>query len=394
MKREFQASIILIFVISISFSCNKKPKNDNNIIESSNFTILNINPKQFKEKDCYKFSKFCDSITYIPLETKDSFLIGSIDKIIVQNNKIFILDKITESIFCFDINGKFLYKIDRKGNGPEEYISIGDFQVNSKEEVIIYSSSQGFLFYKNGRVTKKIESSVIASDFYIDERNSIYLYTGRSANKEIFKDFPKQYRLIKIFDGAITKNYLPYNFDERYLRIPQARNTFFLLQDTLHLIEYLNQEIYSISNDSLKPKYKIRFTTNSNSFNFNNKKELNTSIIEKIKENDYTRLISYIETIDYLFISYNVENLMMYSYIRKKDLKINNAGLFYFDDFNGIPFGGKFLYSTGNELIGYIEPDLFLNLLKNRNDISSNLKSLKRNLNSADNPLIIKLKLK
>lgn len=156
----------------------------------------------------------------------------------------------------------------------------------------------------------------------------------------------------------------------------------------------MNQEIYSISNDSLKPKYKIRFTTNSNSFNFNNKKELNTSIIEKIKENDYTRLISYIETIDYLFISYNVENLMMYSYIRKKDLKINNAGLFYFDDFNGISFGGKFLYSTGNELIGYIEPDLFLNLLKNRNDISSNLKSLKRNLNSADNPLIIKLKLK
>ena len=55
MKKEFQASIILIFIISISFSCNKKPKNDNNIIESSNFTILNINPKQ-SEKDCYKFS--------------------------------------------------------------------------------------------------------------------------------------------------------------------------------------------------------------------------------------------------------------------------------------------------------------------------------------------------
>jgi len=190
MKKEFQASIILIFVISISFSCNKKPKNDNNIIESSNFTILNINPKQFKEKDCYKFSKFCDSITYIPLETKDSFLIGSIDKIIVQNNKIFILDKITESIFCFDINGKFLYKIDRKGNGPEEYISIGDFQVNSKEEVIIYSSSQGFLFYKNGRVTKKIESSVIASDFYIDERNSIYYILEDLLIKRSSKIFP------------------------------------------------------------------------------------------------------------------------------------------------------------------------------------------------------------
>lgn len=41
-------------------------------------------------------------IKYVPLETTDSSLIGNIDKILYQNNKYYILDKVEKKILVFD----------------------------------------------------------------------------------------------------------------------------------------------------------------------------------------------------------------------------------------------------------------------------------------------------
>ena len=61
---------------------------------------------------------------HIVLETTPESTIGTIDKLIVRENKIYIMDKeITKSLFVFSIEGKFLYKINRAGRGPGEYIS-------------------------------------------------------------------------------------------------------------------------------------------------------------------------------------------------------------------------------------------------------------------------------
>lgn len=384
--------LILVIVIGL-FSCKKNDTKQNKIVRTSEFTKIQINPKKI-EKDNNFISLFSDSITYIPLETKDDFLIGDIDKIIVKENKIFILDKVSEVIFCFDLqNGNFLYKIDSRGSGPGEYISIENFIVDSNDNVLIYSSSQGIFKYNNGKFIDKIESRIIASDFYLNKDSSINFYTGRLPNESIFNDFPNQYRLVKVNNNKIEENYLPYIYNDNYLKIPSGMNSFYSLDDTLHLIEYLNQEIYSFHDDILKPKYKFFFTTNNETFNFSQKAESNLLIMEKIKNNDYTMLNSIIESNGYLFLSYNLKNIEMYSYIQKNKNKINNIGMFYFDDFNNIPLGAEFLYSTGDELIGYVEPNIFLDLLNNK-DVSSNLKLLKDKTETFNNPIIVKLKLK
>ena len=384
--------LILVIVIGL-FSCKKNDTKQNKIVRTSEFTKIQINPKKI-EKDNNFISLFSDSITYIPLETKDDFLIGDIDKIIVKENKIFILDKVSEVIFCFDLqNGNFLYKIDSRGSGPGEYISIENFIVDSNDNVLIYSSSQGIFKYNNGKFIDKIESRIIASDFYLNKDSSINFYTGRLPNESIFNDFPNQYRLVKVNNNKIEENYLPYIYNDNYLKIPSRMNSFYSLDDTLHLIEYLYQEIYSFHDDILKPKYKFFFTTNNETFNFSQKAESNLLIMEKIKNNDYTMLNSIIESNGYLFLSYNLKNIEMYSYIQKNKNKINNIGMFYFDDFNNIPLGAEFLYSTGDELIGYVEPNIFLDLLNNK-DVSSNLKLLKDKTETFNNPIIVKLKLK
>jgi len=395
MKKNNQIYTILATSAAIFIlSCSKRSNNDNEVTESLEFTLLKIDPKQI-QKNNNKISLFSNSIKYTPLETHDSILVGGIDKIVTQNDKMYLLDKMTETIFCFNRdNGKFLYKLNQRGNGPNEYFSVMDFNVNENEEIIIYSTNQGLLFYDKNRFVKKINLPIIASDFYIDKKDTIYFDLGRFPNQTIFKEFPKQYRLIRTVKDKIIDKYLPYEYDDYYLRIPIARNSFFVSQDTLNLIDYLNQETYNVVNGNISGKYKFTFTTNKETFNYNNSKTLNNSIFEKIRKNNYTSLSSYLESDNYIFISYNIEKFVMYSYIEKKDLKVNNLGIFYFDDFNNIPLGGHLISINNNELIAFMEPSTLINLIGGNDAASENVRILKNKLDPSSNPIIITINLK
>ena len=60
--------------------------------------------------------------TLVPLETTDDCLLGDLEKIYESDGRLYIQDMKGTTIFVFDISGKFLYKIERLGEGPEEYL--------------------------------------------------------------------------------------------------------------------------------------------------------------------------------------------------------------------------------------------------------------------------------
>lgn len=70
------------------------------------------------------------SIELIPLETSPDVLIVGIMKMIVHQDKYYALDPLQCIIFVFDNTGKFLFKIDKKGQGEGEYGFIRDFNIN------------------------------------------------------------------------------------------------------------------------------------------------------------------------------------------------------------------------------------------------------------------------
>lgn len=91
MKNIFLVILLLIYL----WGCSQPIPIDN-----QNLIIINAPVK--KESNIKLFS-LVDSIYYIPLETKDEFLIGNIDKLIVTDKKIYVLDKnITAATYCFD----------------------------------------------------------------------------------------------------------------------------------------------------------------------------------------------------------------------------------------------------------------------------------------------------
>lgn len=100
---------------------------------SQSVKTIEINPSDSTDSG---FSDYFEMEQYIVLESSDSSLMQSIRKIYIANNKIFILTWGDAQILIFDINGKFISKINKYGRGPEEYNYAVDFSISSDGDTI------------------------------------------------------------------------------------------------------------------------------------------------------------------------------------------------------------------------------------------------------------------
>lgn len=89
---------------------------------NDNGKVLDVNI-DFHQISNASFSDYYTLEKIIPLETNDSSIFDSdyIDEYIFCNNKIFVGVDEGKDIKVFGANGKYLYTINRSGNGPEEY---------------------------------------------------------------------------------------------------------------------------------------------------------------------------------------------------------------------------------------------------------------------------------
>ena len=78
-----------------------------------------------------------ENVEYIPLETTDNSLLGSVSKILFRNNRIYVLDKMSGGVYVFDKTGKFLSSIIKPGEGPDEYVELMDMDVDKEGNVYI-----------------------------------------------------------------------------------------------------------------------------------------------------------------------------------------------------------------------------------------------------------------
>lgn len=123
--------LLLLLVVSCtsenSFNSYSTLKNGNVLID-----VDNLN---------YEKSIIIDSIfrlrKIVKLESNEESFIGSYDKLLIEENRVYIMDSsITFSIFVFDFEGNFLFKISSFGEGPDEYVELRDFTVSSNTKTI------------------------------------------------------------------------------------------------------------------------------------------------------------------------------------------------------------------------------------------------------------------
>ena len=79
------------------------------------------------------------NLSFIQLETNAESLLSFIDKVEIYKDRIYVFGHGAigvRKVCCFDLQGKFLFNIDRRGNGPEEYLSLTDFVIDKKTQCL------------------------------------------------------------------------------------------------------------------------------------------------------------------------------------------------------------------------------------------------------------------
>jgi hypothetical protein len=78
-----------------------------------------------------------ERVELIPLETTDESIFRLSNELIYYNGVLYIFDYIGREILAFDLSGKFLFKIDDWGRGPQEYLLIADFEIDRQNDKML-----------------------------------------------------------------------------------------------------------------------------------------------------------------------------------------------------------------------------------------------------------------
>jgi hypothetical protein len=198
-----------------------------------------------KRNDSVSILDFSESTDVVQLETSDGCLIKQIEKIIFDNDRYYVFDREQSILFCFDSQGKFLFKIDRKGQGPEEYLDLAGFDIDNYNRQLLLVEPFGHLltFDPDGKFISKIRlpknppayNDVYALDkdkvlFFSSTENQL-IYYSRGWDKIFstynlgYKDIKSTFRLTLISDRI-------YKYDETLFYINPLYDQVINLSDT------------------------------------------------------------------------------------------------------------------------------------------------------------------
>lgn len=377
-------------------SCKKSGTLQNVVLSDSLFQLITVDPDDIDQKKRSYISEISDEVEYIPLQSGDSILIGEIKKIIVKDSIYYIWDNLAETIFCFNSEGKFISRICKQGEAPDEYLRISDFTINLKNGNIIIYSDMSKCFYeytKSGKLVGRTIVPFVLSSLAV-RGDHAYCYLGKLPNIDFFKEtFPESYRYLMLKDGHSLCQQLPYDFNECFLKIPLSMNNFSFYNDTLLLTEYLSPEVYSIdSAGSLKPRYRIQFSTNKYAPTFSENVDLER-MEQEMKQGNLTMLYNcFYETNKYLFFNYS-RGLVGMAYVDKRKSTIHNMGYFLLDDFNQNTLPASINFVDDEYMYKIADPGQLL-MKKGKENFSSYLNNICNNIQEFDNPVIIRIKLK
>jgi len=226
-------SVFFLVVFLSLFSCQKK--NESIVID------LNRNDK-------VSIFDLVDSISVIKLETRPECLIKRMNQIISHKDRFYIFDETLNTVFCFDRQGKWLFKINKRGRGPEEYEFSQHINIDKFNDQIMILVPWGSILYfdLDGNFISKVrlpEEIIAYNEVYsinkdvllflsINEyRAAYYSRSGNMLLKRFLKVTPEQRAYFPPWDKT-------YNYDGSIFFNDDLNNTVINLSDTTNLVKY------------------------------------------------------------------------------------------------------------------------------------------------------------
>jgi len=333
--------------------------------------------------------------SFTQLETNSNCLISGVSKVEIWNDRIYVYDSgFPGHLHCFDLQGKFLFKVGSVGQGPGEYVSLLDFAIDienkclwlgdTANKILKYDLDGNFIeqystdfSIKNLCVIDAKENLMaIRLGYYKDKNHSLIHYSLKE--KKILNH--KESNIIEISRSVATK-------------------TFFKSEERIIYIEPFNDTIFTVTKESIEPYYVVDFGKHKLPKDlFDNPNLKNITMQLKNPDNKYAGLASTPNEIaNFLFFVYN--------YSEKRPTAIYSTEANKLININEISFAGKtFEFSKcsfhtnqgGNQFICFLPAHLLAEeniLTKEQSQLGygnySDISKLLSNLREEDNPVMV-----
>lgn len=220
-------------------------------------TSENTSVNQYIYKDSLTICETLDELTYsvkfVKLNTYDNCILGDIKKIEIDGTDIFIED-FKERLYRFDMDGCFQNKIGTKGGSQSEYISLFDFYLDKKNQLVcIMDLSKGKLlrYDYNGEFlsSQSVSIELMNGPVGISPLNEYELIAiNCNGPGEEY-----QYSLVDI-EKAVSKQILPYTIigEERSV---QEKGRIAQNASYTYILSFLSDTIYSYYDGNFVAEY-------------------------------------------------------------------------------------------------------------------------------------------
>lgn len=304
-------SILILGSILVALEgCQEKSVNKT----SAEYLKINVNINNAR---IIPAKQWFSSIELIPMETNEESLIGQWKKAIFHEENFFILDSKQGVIFIYNANGDYLLSSSsKKGQGPEEYMSILDFDINKETNTIEILDASNYKIKKYDREFNYLSSWTLPQDllpfsrFKILSHDRYAFYYGPSE-----KD-TESIRIFSAHEEQVIKKLRPHPFAIEDVISTQG-NPFYEFNNQLFFTyTYPNNELYKIELKDWDIKKVVEYNFGKCTFTpdvmpdhrmrdfFQNNRNKYVFITNKYENNNYYLAFTYFKD-DMYVIRYN-----------------------------------------------------------------------------------------
>lgn len=403
----------LIILLSILFSitsCQNKKSNPRGEFKAIDITGIKIYPtiksnntlsiqvpKPTNKK--IKASEIIEDYRYIPLETKTESFMDFYFNIRIQNEHIYVHDITTKMIYIFDMNGKYINKVGKKGNGPDEFVLLTAMTTNPfNNQLVVYDQIWGKLFHftQNGKFlyTSKLPLNFI-HDFNYISPNKIAFVNPKSKGNTHLNEIDN-YRVIYT-DSCLDIIGAAFKYDDtifgRYAKDEFSHNKKNVIFNPHYTFDY-----YQVTDSSLTNSFHIDYLNFSEMKDTTKMLNMEEQMYDYLSSSTYT-LSPILFTDEFIWFKTHMKSFEdeFYSYFDKKTEKIKS-----FKE-SDLDFDTDFIFSSAistynNYIVGYISAENLKRFKASGKNsgltMDPTIKSMIENLQNDDNDVLILFKLK
>lgn len=336
---------------------------------SDNGNTLNIDGAEKKAPSI-------SEIKAVALETNDSVVVGSINKMLVRNDRIYLYDRNNGQFFIFTSEGKHISTINKRGTGPQEYIMPIDMDVDNNGNIYIADAgSRNIIVYDNhGLFIKRIDVGRMFTGIGVVDENNIWLANvSENSNINIKLAY---YNVLKKKLNVVSKSRI-----DNELAIPMvAASPFFRSGEKLMFYDRFTPYCYALGNNGLT----------CDTIEIVSERIPQTKDIEEwVKKPELMRTTDRISGITALYFADNNLYITFASQHSTNMLYLNNREQIVFDSFNNkrTMHLNQIIYASyGKYLLSYMSAEDFV---EKKALFCDEVKKVAKKITPESNPIII-----